>query len=169
MGGCRFFHFMSYQFRAITSDDYPFLVSLYGTTLEEGLAQAGTLSAEQKASFVQMQFLTQSNYFQEKYPDASFDLLLDGSVPIGRRYVDRGDEVIHVIDLVLSPERRGKGLGTILMNELMAEATEKKLVVTLYLQKTERCWDFFERMGFRTIADDGMNFLMEFNPKDCPA
>ena len=163
------FYVLSYRSRAITQEDHPFLVSRYGSTREEELSQAVNLSAEQKASFVQMQFLAQSQYFLEKYPEASFDLLLDGSVPIGRRYLDRGEEVIHLIDLVITPERRGRGLGTILMNEILKEATEKKLVVTLYLQKTETCWNFFERMGFRSIADDGVNFLMEWNPEDCPA
>ena len=160
---------MSYQSRAINPEDHPFLVSLYGSTREEEMSQAENLSADQKASFVQMQFLAQSQYFQEKYPEASFDLLLDGSVPIGRRYLDRGKEVIHIIDLTLTPEQRGRGLGTILMNEILKEAAEKKLGVTLYLQKTERSWNFFERMGFRSIADDGVNFLMELNPEDRPA
>ena len=157
---------MSYQSRAITPEDHPFLVSLYGSTREDELAQAENLTVDQKEAFIQMQFLAQSNYLQDKYPNASFDLILDDSVPIGRRYHDRQEEVIHVIDISLTPERRGKGLGTILMKEIIEEAREKKLVVTLYLQKTERCWDFFERMGFHSIADDGVNFLMELDPKD---
>ena len=157
---------MSYQSRAITSDDHPFLVSLYGSTREDELSQAENLSADQKAAFIQMQFLAQSNFIKEKYPDASYDLILDDEVPIGRRYLDRQEEVIHVIDITLTPERRGKGLGTILMKEILEEAREKKLVVTLYLQKTERCWNFFERMGFHSIADDGVNFLVELDPKD---
>jgi len=160
------FYFMSYQSRTVTFDDHPFLLSLYGSTREEELSQAENLTPDQKAAFVQMQFLAQNNYLQEKYPNASCELLLDDAVPIGRRYLDRQEEVIHVIDLSLTPERRGRGLGTVLMNEVLQEAREKKLVVTLYLQKTERCWNFFERMGFQSIADDGVNYLMELDPKD---
>lgn len=158
---------MSYQVRAITPTDVPFLISLYGSTREDELAQAGNLTLEQKSAFVEMQYLTQSQYFQGKYPSASFDLLLDDSGPIGRRYLDRQKEVIHIIDLILKPESRGRGIGTMIMNEILKEAREKKLVITLYLQKTEQCWNFFERMGFRSIADDGVNFLMECDPQSC--
>ena len=159
---------MSFQVRAITPADDTFLMCLYGDTREDELSQAGNLTPEQKAAFVEMQYLAQTRYFQDKYPNASFDLLLVGSTPIGRRYVDRQKEVINIIDLTLKPERRGNGIGTKIMNEIMEEAREKKLVITLYLQKTEKCWNLFERMGFRSIADDGVNFLMELDPQNCP-
>ena len=119
-------------------------------------------SDEQKEAFVEMQFNAQHNFYQEKFPDAEYDLILEGDAPIGRRYVDRRSDEIRILDLLLEPDARGRGIGTDLLNELIGEAEVSAKPLRIVLHMMDRSVGLAERLGFRKVEEDGPNWTMEW-------
>ena len=88
-------------FRPIRPEDEALLYQIYASTREEELAQVPWNTAEKEA-FLRMQFNAQHQYYQEQFPHAAFQIILGDDRPIGRLYVDRRPDVIHLIDESLS-------------------------------------------------------------------
>lgn len=151
--------------RPVTDDDREFLFRVYASTREEELSVV-PWSDEQKESFLRFQFGAQSRYWNEHFPDASFDVIeLDGE-PVGRLYVDRRDDEIRLIDIALLPEHRGKGLGGELMDEILTEGAEKGLLVRIHVERENPAMRLYERLGFEKIEEQGVYDLMEWTPPE---
>lgn len=150
--------------RPIFPEDIPFLTALYRTTREEELSKVPHMGEEEKQAFVAMQFELQKNFYEATYPDGEFEVITEGGDPIGRYYRNRKSDVLHIIDLLLLPSVRGRGIGSHLLKELMDEGQKLEVPVTIYLQKSEKSWGLFERLGFEVVAENGVNFLMEWLP-----
>ncbi|RMF80917.1 MAG: N-acetyltransferase [Chloroflexi bacterium] len=158
---------MNISFRPITDDDMPFLSRLYASTREDELA-ATPWSADEKAAFLQMQFMAQHTHYHEHYPDASYDLILADGEPIGRLYIDRWEDEIRLMDIALLPEHRNKGLGTRLMNDILDEARQKKLPVRIHVEKFNPALRLYQRLGFYELEDKGVYLFMEWSPDRNP-
>ena len=65
----------------------------------------------------------QRHYFggEPYYPDCAFNVIEREGKAIGRIYIDRLPDEICVVDIALVPEVRRTGLGTLLMQEILAE------------------------------------------------
>src|ERR1051325_6163687 len=124
----------SLSLRPITPEDEPFLARLYASTRAEELAQTNW-SEEQKAMFCRMQFNAQTADYRANYPDASLQVIERGGAAAGRLLVLRSDEAVHVIDISLLPEHRGKGIGTKLLKELQAEAKTAGKPLTIHVER----------------------------------
>ena len=151
--------------RPIAEADLPFLQSLYGTTREAELDRTGW-SPEQKAAFVEMQFRAQHQHYQQHFGGARFDLILKGGQSVGRLYVDRRPDEIRIIDIALMPEHRGNGTGGHLMRQLLGEAGEKRLPVRIHVEQFNPALRLYDRLGFRKVHDEGVYFLLEWQPPD---
>ena len=107
--------------RPVREEDRDFLRRLYASTRAEELAQVTDWSAEQKEAFLTQQFEAQHHHYQTYYVGASFDIVLGDGEPIGRLYASRWEREIRVVDVALVPEVRGRGIGTALLRDLLAE------------------------------------------------
>ena len=154
---------MSVTLRPARPDDEPFLLRLYATTRQAELSMV-PWNDEQKDAFVHMQFVAQRDHYREHYPDASFDVILLDGEPIGRLYVLRQPEEMRIMDLSLLPEYRGQGLGTPLIESVKEEASGTNRRLRIYLETFNPSVRLFERLGFRIIEQDHMNFLLEWLP-----
>lgn len=152
------------RLRPIEDADLPFLREVYASTREEELRQTAWPDAE-KAAFLRMQFDAQHAHYRQHYADARFDLILDGDVPVGRLYVDRGDDDIRIVDIALLPEHRRKGHGTGLLADLLDEAARTGRTVSIHVERFNPALAFYERLGFEHVADTGVYFLMTWRPK----
>ena len=146
-------------FRRIGPDDEPFLYRVYASTRTEELAPLDW-GAAQKEAFLRMQFNAQHRYYQEQYPDASFQIILADNRPVGRLYVQRFPEELHVIDVALLPEYRRAGIGSALLNDLLAEADQAGLPVRIYVERFNPALHLYHRLGFTVIGDTGVYFHM---------
>jgi len=118
---------------------------------------------EQKHAFVAQQFDAQHRHYREHFKSASFDIVEMDGEPIGRLYVERRENEIHVIDIALVPESRNRGLGASLMRDLMSEAERSGRRVTIYVEQGNPARHFYERIGFVAVSDAGMHTLMEWS------
>src|SRR5579859_7140495 len=102
---------MTIRLRSIRPDDRDFLYRVYASTRYEELAPLGWDDA-MRDSFLTMQFNAQRTFYQEQFPNASFDIILKHEIPVGRLYVDRRPDELHIIDIALLPEYRNQGIGS---------------------------------------------------------
>lgn len=144
--------------RPITPADSELLYRIYASTRTEELARTGWSEAQVEA-FLRMQFHAQRTHYEKHTPLAAFLVIERGGVAVGRLYVDRREEAIHVVDIALLPEARGSGLGEALLRELQEEAAASGRIVSIYVERGNRARRLYARLGFRELADDGGVYL----------
>lgn len=147
------------SFRRIASEDLPFLYEVYASTREQELAPLPWSDA-QKEAFLRMQFEAQRRDYEQRFAEASFDVVVVDDRPVGRLYVDRRPEAIHVIDIALLPGHRNLGIGTSILRGLQREAADAGKRVTIYVEQSNPARRFYDRLGFMQIGDAGIHLLM---------
>jgi ribosomal protein S18 acetylase RimI-like enzyme len=153
------------SFRPICEEDEGFLFRLYASTREEELAQVDWGPVEKEA-FLRMQFDAQHKYYQEQFAQAAFQIILADDRAIGRLYVDRRPDEIRIIDIALMPEARNGGIGTAILEDLLAEAAEAAKPVRIHVERFNPALRLYERLNFSQTGDNGVYFLMEWSPKN---
>lgn len=154
---------LGYSLRPVTPGDRPALLAIYASTRVEELARV-PWSDEQRAAFVAMQFEAQDRHYREHYPRATFDLVLCDAAVAGRLYVHRGSSEIRIVDVALLPDFRGRGLGSTLLGELIAEAAASRRALTIHVEQWNRARRLYERLGFRVAEDKGVYLFMRWEP-----
>lgn len=149
--------------RPITTDDLALLAQIYASTRAEELAQTDWTD-EQKAAFLQQQFDAQHQYYQANYPGAQFQMVEEAGAPIGRLYLDRWDDQIRIMDVALLPAYRGRGVGTQLLEQILAEGRQLKLPVTIHVERFNPALRLYERLGFRVEEDKGVYLFLKWTP-----
>jgi ribosomal protein S18 acetylase RimI-like enzyme len=150
---------ISLALRPVTAPDRPLLVDLYAETRAAELALT-PWSSEQRRAFVEMQFTAQDGDYRRRFANASFDVILANGRPVGRLYVDRRADSIHILDVIVAPEERGQGIGTGLLRELMDEAAATGRRVSLYVDTLSRARAWYDRLGFVPGDEPGMYLFM---------
>ncbi len=148
--------------RPIQPEDETLLFEIYASTRTEELALLDWSDA-QKEAFLRMQFAAQHQHYQNAFPDARFDIILSGERPIGRLYVHRRPDELHIVDIALLPEHRNQGVGSSLLKELLAEARDAGKRVRIHVERNNPALHLYERLGFNRIGDTGIYFLMEWS------
>jgi GNAT superfamily N-acetyltransferase len=154
---------MSVGFRPVAPGDEPLLLALYASTRAVELAQV-PWSEEQKHSFIQLQFVAQSQHYQAYYPHSEHVIILKEQAPVGRLWVDRGPDEIHVLDLIVLPERQRQGIGGAVLAGLTAEGAASGRPVSIYLDSWSPVAPLFARLGFTQVSENGHQYLLQWTP-----
>lgn len=152
---------MGVVLRPENADDIPRLRELYASTRTAELALV-PWDDTTRHGFLRMQFEAQRRHYRSTYQDPAFQIVLADGHWAGRVYVHRAADEIHVIDISLLPEYRGRGIGSRLLDALLAEASELGCRVTLEVERRNPARRLYERLGFRALADDGLYVRMEW-------
>lgn len=146
--------------RPVNSDDYDFLVEVYGSTRAEEMALT-PWTAEQQLAFVRSQFAAQQDHYAKKYPTANHDIIMSDDRPVGRLYVARLDQEIRIIDITLLPGERNAGIGSFLIKQLLNEANRSNKMTRIYVEEFNPSLRLFERLGFSPSEQHGIHLLMQ--------
>jgi ribosomal protein S18 acetylase RimI-like enzyme len=146
--------------RPVRDDDRRFLRDLYAASRAAELALVAWDEGA-KAAFVEQQFSAQDAHYRTHYGGASFDVVEVGGRAAGRLYVHRGERDIRVIDILLAPAFRGRGIGGRLLGELVAEAQAGGRVLSIHVEPQNPARRLYDRLGFRPVAEHGLYVLME--------
>lgn len=149
----------SIALRPAEEGDRPFMLRVYAGTREPELEAAG-MPREQRAPFVEHQFEAQSRHY-ETYEDTSFEVVLVDGEPAGRLIVARWPEELRVVDVALLPEHRGRGIGGELLRELIEEAEEQGVKVSVHVERFNPAQRLYARLGFRPVAEESVYVLLE--------
>jgi ribosomal protein S18 acetylase RimI-like enzyme len=149
--------------RPVLESDDGHLRRVYASTREEELALVGWDHGERDA-FLRQQFAAQDAHYRT-YANASLDVIEVDGQAAGRLYVARGPDEIRIIDIALLPLYRNRGIGTVLLRELLAEAAEAGTRLTVHVEKFNPARTLYERLGFTEAADVGVYVRMEARPQ----
>lgn len=140
--------------RPATPDDDTFQLELYSGSRRDELALVDW-NEDQKQAFIKLQFNTRQLQYRHRYPHAEDRIILQSSQPIGRMLVDRNEREMVLVDIVLLPEHRNAGIGTLLIQSLLDEAVRTAKSVRLHVVTTNPAVRLYERLGFSTADDNG--------------
>jgi ribosomal protein S18 acetylase RimI-like enzyme len=155
--------------RPATAADDDFIFSCYASTRAQELAQV-PWSAEQKEAFVRMQYTAQKQHYAAGAPQASHDVIYVDATPVGRIYLDRREDALHILDITVLPQHRNQGTGSLLLRRLLDEAGRARKPVTIYVESFNPSLRLFERLGFRRDhfqqdQEKGFHLLMKWQPE----
>jgi GNAT superfamily N-acetyltransferase len=152
---------MSITLRDITPEDDAFLREVYACTRAQEIAMV-PWNDEQREAFLRFQFDAQHSYYHEQFPDARYQIIIDEGEPVGRLYVARRASEIKILDLTVLPQYRKTGVGSKLMQDLLAEAKAGGKPVLIWVEQTNPSQKLFKDLGFSKIEDDGYQDLLEW-------
>jgi ribosomal protein S18 acetylase RimI-like enzyme len=147
--------------RPATSGDQAFLFHLYTSTRLEEIQSWGW-AIEHQQSFLRMQFDARRGAYQAEHPAAVESIVLAAGIPAGVIRVDRNPSEIRLVDIALLPEYRNRGLGSLVIVDLLRQAAEAQVPVRLSVARENRAKHLYERLEFTVLREDAMYFEMEY-------
>jgi len=153
----------SIELRPTERTDEEFLRRVYGSTRAEELALVDW-DDDQKRAFVASQFEAQRRYYEETCEGATFQVIVVDGEDAGRLYVARGPDEIRIVDISLLPEHRNIGIGTVLLEQLLAEGAQAGSRVSIHVERLNPARRLYERLGFVMVADGLVYVLMAWYP-----
>ena len=148
--------------RPVAAEDDEFLLAVYASSREEELAQV-VWPEGQKELFVRWQFEMQRCEYDQRYPDARYEVIFVDGEPAGRIWVGTDAEQIRLLDIALLKEFQNRGVGTLLLRRLMDEAVEtNKLLRHMVFTLNNNAHRFYERLGFVVFEEVGAYKHMEW-------
>lgn len=151
---------MNIELQPFSSAHQDFLYRLYASTRLAEIAPFGWDAAQQEA-FLRMQFNAQQRWYEMAYEGADHKLIVVDEQPAGRILVHRGDKANVLVDIALLAEYRNRGIGTQLLQQLIADAGRNGVSVRLQVLKTNPAYRLYERLGFAKTGEEGLYFQME--------
>lgn len=149
------------RLRPARDRDVPFLKRLYRHSRDAEFAHSNW-SPEQKAAFCDMQFTFQHADWLRRFENGWFLVVTQRSAPIGRLYLDMGQDEARVVDITLLPEWRGKGIGAALLTMAAQWAAPRPLA--LQVDEINPAWRLYTRLGFVEQGRQGGRVQMTLNP-----
>jgi GNAT superfamily N-acetyltransferase len=156
-------HSEAITLRPISPEDENFLYEVYASTHLNELAALGWSDAQREA-ILRMQFRAQQQSYLAQFPMVDLTIILCHERPIGRLYIERKTDEIRGIDIALLPEYRQSGVGTAILQDLLAGAARDGKPFRIHVVKFNRAQRLYKRIGFTTLYDDGVYLFMEWRP-----
>jgi len=149
------------ELRPATPDDGAFLFSVYRSSRLDDLTNLNWTS-EQIEDFLAKQYAAQERFFKTDYPHAEELVVLRAGDRVGQMMIERGEREIRMVDLALLPEHRNAGIGTHLVNELLAEAKESGRAFRVQVMRSNPAVALFERLGLVRTSETGSHYQLEW-------
>lgn len=148
--------------------DAAFMQALYGSARADEMAQVNW-PREQAERFIAQQFYAQRAHYRKHYPGAAFLVVEFDAEPVGRLYLYETGSELRLMDIILRPERRGRGLGRELLLAVVERALAQRLEVTLHVEPFNPARDWYERLGFERVEVRGVYWFMRLPVEKAPA
>lgn len=140
------------KFRDATPTDEEFVNELTRTTMGAYVEATWDSDSERERYY-------EINKFQQ---NGTKIIQLDG-VDVGRMTVTRKCRVIMLDEIHILPEFQGRGIGSQAIQNLLAEAKEKKLPIELVVLKLNPVNRLYDRLGFEVCREDSERYYMKRN------
>lgn len=95
--------------------------------------------------------------------DKAYVIFLD-NLPIGLLKLDRAETNIDIMQLQIDPSQQGKGLGRMILTDILEEASKEGKTASLSVLKTNKAQHLYFSLGFKTVGEDKYSYFMEFTP-----
>ena len=134
-------------FREATNHDHNFLFNLHVRTMKTYVEQ---IWGWDEAKAMKM--------FRERVARGDYEVIVLNGVDIGAINCHRDKSTIYVSNIEILPEYQRRGLGTKVMERIIAEARRDGLTVTLRVLKMNPARSLYERLGFVLTKKDETHY-----------
>jgi GNAT superfamily N-acetyltransferase len=146
--------------RPYEAGDDQLLLDIYASTRDD--LRAADLEPAALDALISMQHHAQDRGWRTEFPALKRMIVLLDGAPAGRLYLHHDDKADVFVDITLLPGHRGKGVGTLLITELVEDARRRDVAVQLHVATTNLgARLLYERLGFAVAGDCGQHLLME--------
>ena len=146
--------------RPCCADDLEFLFRLYASTRLHEIAALGWPEAQQQA-FLRMQFTAQQRWYEQMYPGARHEIIVQDGESIGRLMVHHQASACLLVDIALLPDHRAQGIGGNVLGQLIQTCDQEKTPLRLQVLKGNPAVRLYHRLGFSQTGEDQMYIQME--------
>jgi ribosomal protein S18 acetylase RimI-like enzyme len=135
--------------RAAVEADRSFLERLFRSARWDELAPTGWPD-QAKIDFLASQFDLQQSHYHLAFAGADYDVIEHDGVAIGRLSVDRTGPDLHLVEISLAPDWRGRGVGGALIARLQDEVRRGSTIrIVLNVERTNQgAQRLYRRLGF---------------------
>jgi ribosomal protein S18 acetylase RimI-like enzyme len=130
-----------------TETDLEFQLTLYADTRSDEMSLVNWTD-DQKHTFLSQQFQAQTKHYQINFPASTTKIIQLDDQPVGRLILNITETYIHIIDIALLFKYRNMGIGSILLKDLMKDATSLKLPIVLRVEIFNPAIHLYQRLGF---------------------
>jgi len=142
---------MNLQYRKASENDLGFLLDLRMKTMTEHYASSGLPTTEESA-------LQRVLYQFEKANIISLD-----NEPIGLLKINKESDKTEVLQIQIDPKMQGKGIGKIILKDIIEESKTAQKPIVLSVLKTNKAQNLYSSLGFTIINEDEHSYIMEFS------
>jgi ribosomal protein S18 acetylase RimI-like enzyme len=155
---------MNVTLRSAVPQDEDFLRELIVQSITMDLgAQAWPESLRNQ--ILEMQYIGRRNAYRANHPDAVSSVILVDGTNAGWVVVDASSDPIHLSEMIVLPELRGRGIATAVLRDILQTASATGQCVQLDVSSTNIvAIRLYERLGFRLVGGDPMHQRMECPP-----
>jgi GNAT superfamily N-acetyltransferase len=119
------------------------------------------LSPEALQSLLNIQFDAQCQHYARHFFQSRTLLLLEGAKPVGRLIVQRNHDELLLVDMLVDPSTRRRGLGSWMLRRVADEARHFAIPLRCHVDPTNPARQLYQRMGFVVIGQDGVDQKLE--------
>jgi GNAT superfamily N-acetyltransferase len=100
----------------------------------------------------------------ENVADGSTQIIELERAAIGIQVVARGPDCIQLLQIFILPEYQRRGIGSKLIERLLAEARSAQLPLRLRVLRVNPACALYQRMGFKVVETTPERYFMEHLP-----
>ncbi|MFO0909466.1 MAG: GNAT family N-acetyltransferase [Isosphaeraceae bacterium] len=112
---------------------------------------------------------SQSRAYQGRYPGSGYQVIEVDAEPRGVLFLDRGRAADRVVDIVILPEHRGRGIGTAALRHVLSEAAAAGRPVHLSVRHGNPALRLYERLGFLPVDPSAFDIEMTWIADGSPS
>lgn len=151
------------RLRAATAADEPFLFTV-GCSLWH--AEADAMPDPRLVDhFLRIQHTVLETRFQQRFPRHERFVIERDDTAVGRLYLDRGTSMLHLVDLTVLPEARGRGTAGQVLAGILDEARRHGQQVSLRIRRDRTtAAALVTAMGFVPVTVDDLDQCFTWDP-----
>lgn len=132
--------------------------------LEALLLSARPELAQLPPPLARMQLSAQARHYAQAWPDAESWILMHEGEPVGRLITSPDGAHLRAIDLAITPERRGQGLGGAALRAMQRACAARSQELSLSVMLHNPARRLYERLGFQEVRTEGLHVEMRWSP-----
>jgi GNAT superfamily N-acetyltransferase len=113
-----------------------------------------------RQAFIAQQFQAQYRHYRSHYPNALFLMVCHADQAIGRLYLSPGSSEMRLMDLIILPAWRQRGLARALLSAVLDWVLGEHLELTLHVEADNPARAWYQRLGFEDVALRGVYWFM---------
>ncbi|MFN2121091.1 MAG: GNAT family N-acetyltransferase [Anaerolineales bacterium] len=139
----------SIGFRNADEKDMDFLYALHAATMMEYVDKTwGWDDAQQEAAF------------RKNHDPAGIQIVTYDGADIGMLYTEEREAEVFVAHIEISPEYQGRGIGSSILEQIVAGAAQRRKPVSLRVLKVNPARRLYERLGFGVFEETPTHYSM---------